>query len=320
MMTALVFALLIIGPLILDMWTREPGPEPMWRALAWSAIYVASAMTFGAYLYCAEGLPRATLFFSGYAIEKAMSMDNLIIFGSIFAYFGVRAEHQHRVLHWGIVGSAVLRLIFIAAGLVAFFVFGRILDLAFGLFVIVTAWKMRVDSEAEEIDHSSRWYCRWLKHVLPVSTEMTGRFFTNVGIYRRMTAATPLLFCLIALEFTDIAFAFDSVPAVLGITRDSMIAYSSVMFAVVGLRSMYFVLEAMKRYTTSLSTAVMGVLYFVGVKMLVHGLFNIDISPLITVAVILCFLAAGVVASALTSQNNAVWATWNKEKANGRRD
>lgn len=299
-MTILALLALAFIPVVIDMWTRRPGEESVSRAVAWSSIYVLSALTFALYLFLMVGQAPASLFLAGYVTEKALSMDNLIVFAATFAYFGVKGEYQHRVLHWGIIGSAVLRLIFIAVGLAAFFMLGRILDLLFGFFVIWTAWKMMGGSDdAGEIDHSKRWYIRWSNRLFPAVPDMDGRFIVRIqrGPLQRCPAATPLLFCLIAIEFTDIAFAFDSVPAVIGITRDAVLAYSSVMFAVVGLRAMYFVLEALKRYTQWLGTAVTTILYFVGGKMVLHAVTGIDIPPMATLAVIGACLAIGVVLS-----------------------
>jgi tellurite resistance protein TerC len=297
MMSVLVFLILAIGPLLLDMHYRKPEREPLARAIKWSLVYVASAMAFALWLFLIDGADRSVLFLSAYTIEKAMSMDNLIIFGTIFAYFGVRPEHEYRVLHWGIVGSAVLRLLFIAAGLTLAWVFGRFLDVAFGLFVLWTAWKIMGGGGEESIDHNKRWYIRWTRHFFPVSAEMTGKFF--VRSKHGMPLATPLFFCLIALEFTDIAFAFDSIPAVIGLTKSTLIAYTAVMFAVLGLRSMYFVLEAMKRYTESMGRAVMFVLIFVGAKMMIHGIIGFDIPASATLAVILACLGYGVMDSVI---------------------
>lgn len=298
-MTILVFILLAFGPVLADMYNRAPGLESLSRAFRWSAIYIASAMVFAGYLFLSSGPGYASLFLSGYLIEKAMSVDNLIVFGAVFAYFGVEAEYQHRVLHWGIVGSAVLRLAFISAGLAATFIFGRFMDGLFGAFVFATAYKVMGGGGDSVIDHDQRWYMRWARHLLPVSTVVDGRFFVRDGgrILRRFPAATPLLFCLIAIEITDIAFAFDSVPAVIGVTKDIVLAYSSVMFAVVGLRSMYFVLEALKRYTEALAFSVMLILYFIGGKMLVHALTNYEISAHITLVVIFACLSVGIILS-----------------------
>lgn len=304
-MTILVFIVLSLGVLFADISTRKPGPESLSRSIAASLTYVITAMIFAAYLYFVEGGARATLFLSAYTIEKAMSMDNLIIFSAVFSYFGVQPEYEYRVLHWGIIGSAVLRFIFIAAGLALVFVFGRLLDLAFGVFVIYTAYKMLGSTDAEQIDHNSRWYIRWTKKILPVSPIMNGQFFIRekLGFNIGYPAATPLFFCLLAVEFTDIAFAFDSVPAVIGLTRDTVLAYSSVMFAVLGLRSMYFVLEALKQYTEALSKAVICILLFVGGKMALHGLLNIEIPAYATLAIILICLAGGIIASVLNLES-----------------
>lgn len=299
-MTLIVFILLALLPILADLYSRRPGVESLSRATTWSMIYISSAMVFAAYLFLFEGPNRAGLFLSAYTIEKAMSLDNLIIFTTIFAYFGVKPEHEHRVLHWGIAGSAVLRFVFIAAGLVMFFVFGRVLDLAFGAFVCWTAYKMLTgDAGDGEIDHEKRWYIRWTRKIFPVSTQMNGQFFVRdrVGPLNRVPCVTPLLFCLIALEFMDIAFAFDSMPAVIGVTRDPMLVYSAVMFAVIGLRSLYFVLEALKRYTAALGQSVIAILGFVGGKMMVHGIFGYEIPVRWTMGVIVMTLVAGILIS-----------------------
>lgn len=300
-----IFLVLSVTPLVVDMFTRKQehiGREPLSRALTWSGVYVMAALIWAGWLAMTYGADYSTLFLSGYAIEKAMSMDNLIIFTAVFAYFGVQPEHEHRVLHWGVIGSAVLRFVFIAVGLAAFFIFGRVLDLAFGLFVCWTAWKiLKSTDEEQHIDHGKRWYIRLLKRWLPVSVTMDGRFFVTGngwgGVLDRIPAITPLFMCLVAIEFTDIAFAFDSVPAVIGITRDSLIAYSAVMFAVLGLRSLYFVLEALKRYTSSLNKAVIAILFFVGGKMILHALLNVDVDAGMTLIVILLCLSVGIMMS-----------------------
>jgi tellurite resistance protein TerC len=295
-MTLFLFVVLAFGPLVLDLYHRKDGEVSLSSATIWSCIYVGSALLFASFLYVLSGVSAANLFLSGYAIEKSLSLDNLMVFAAIFAYFGIPDRNRYRVLHYGIAGSVVLRLLFISFGLAMFAVFGRLLDLAFGVFVIWTATRLDKETDHATVDHGSRWYIRWTKKVLPVTPEASDRFFLRAkrGWFDAAPTATPLFLCLVAIEFTDIAFAFDSVPAVIGVTRDPLLVYAAIMFAVIGLRSLYFVMDALMRYTHNLQAAIMVVLLFVGVKMLVHGVLGKNIPAGVTLLVVVSAIAWGV--------------------------
>ncbi len=296
-MRLLAFVILAFGPLAVDMYHRRDGNVGLKSASIWSSIYIGSALLFALFLYAWSGAGDASLFLSGWTIEKSLSVDNLLVFGAIFAYFGVESKYQYRVLHVGIIGAVVLRLVFISFGLFMFAIFGRLLDVVFGGFVLWTAFQMQKAGDAVPvIDHNARWYIRLTRDVLPVSGEMSEKFFIRspFGFLKAAPTATPLFLCLVAVECTDIAFAFDSVPAVLGVTRDMLLVYSSIMFAVVGLRSLYFVLESVMRYTANLKMAMTGVLLFIGGNMMLHGVLGIELPPTFTLAVIVgAFLVCG---------------------------
>ncbi len=308
MYTAAAFLILCFGPLLIDMYHRRDGQISLRAAAVWSSVYVGSAALFAVFLYVFRGAADASLFLSGYAIEKALSVDNLLVFGAIFAYFGVARQYQYRVLHLGIIGSVVLRLAFVLCGLFMFALFGRVLDIVFGIFVIATAAKIDGGGDTPKIDHASRWYIRWTKRFIPVTSEESDKLFirTQRGWFKAVPTATPLFLCLIAIEFTDIAFAFDSVPAVIGVTKDIILAYSAIMFAVVGLRSLYFVMDALLRYTSNLQYAIMGLLLFVGVKLIIHGIFNVDMPPFLTLAAVALALAYAIIFSLIKIRSKAV--------------
>lgn len=286
-MTTLVFLILAFGPAIYDGIHRRRGELVTFRsACLWSGVYVGSALLFALYLAVFGGPGDSAAFLAGWSIEKSLSVDNLLVFGAIFTYFGVKSEHQYRVLHFGIIGAVVLRLAFISFGLFMFAIFGRVLDIAFGAFVIWTAWKLYGDSDdaPEAVDHNSRWYIKWTRKIFPILPESSAFFFVRRSVKLH---ATPLLLCLISIEVTDILFAFDSVPAVLGVTQDTLLVYSSIMFAVIGLRSLYFVLESVLRYAPALSKAMTGILLFIGLKLVLHGVANVEVPPIATLLVVL---------------------------------
>lgn len=296
-MTIIVFVLLAFGPLLVDMYHRRDGVVSLKTAGIWSSVYVSSALLFALFLLMHDGKDSASRFVSGWAIEKSLSIDNLLVFGAIFVYFGIQPKLQYRVLHMGIIGSVFLRLLFVSAGLFMFFVFGRLLDIVFGIFVIITAAKIETDGDGPvpDIDHNQRWYIRWTKRFLPVSPDPSEKFFVRTSRWslKAVPTATPMFLCLIAIEITDIMFAFDSVPAVIGITKSTMLSYAAIMFAVIGLRSLYFVLDALTRYTVYLQSAIMIVLMIVGLKLIVHGVTGWEMPQWITFA---CVCAAVVYA------------------------
>lgn len=303
-----VFALAVIAAVCVDLRAhRDDKPITLRDAAKWSAIYVGISLAFAAFLVLVRGSHAAQLFLTGYVLEKALSVDNLMVFGAVLAYFGIQTGFQHRILHYGIIGAVVFRMIFVVLGTGALALIGRPVELVFGAFVAWSAWKIITagDDGNEEVDHANRWYIKWSKRFFPVTADASrNRFFVEndevkPGHYFLSTVhrATPLFLCLIAVEITDVMFSFDSVPAVISVTRDPLLVYSAMIFAILGLRSMYFVLEALKRYLTHLGKAVSIVLAFVAAKLMFHALFAVEVDSGLSLIVVLSVLACGVLAS-----------------------
>jgi tellurite resistance protein TerC len=281
---------------------RADAPVSARNALYWSLFWVFLSLGFAAYIGLTHGGEHASLFLSGYLLEKSLSVDNLFVIMAIFASFAVRDALQHRVLYYGILGALVLRMVFVAAGSSLIALFGPYALTAFGLFVLWSAWKMwqnagSADKEME--DYSNHWAVAFTRRFLPVHNFLSGHdFFVKIREGARTTwKATPLFLCLVVVEMSDLMFAFDSVPAVIAVTREPFLVYTSNIFAVLGLRSLYFLLAAAKRYLTHLEKAVIAILVYIGAKMLFDVAGVAHISPMISLAVVLSLLCAGVAAS-----------------------
>ena len=301
MLTILIFVLLVVIAVMFDLRAhRNDAPITLQDATKWSMLYVGISLAFATYLWLAQGSHAASLFLTGYVMEKALSIDNLMVFSAVFAYFGIPPGFQHRVLHFGIIGAVLFRLFFVAVGTGALALIGRPAEAVFGAFVAWSAWKMLTagDGDGAEVDHANRWYIKFTKRFVPVTPDASvNRFFKFESSLSKIRQATPLFLCLIAVEITDVMFSFDSVPAVISVTRDPVLVYSAMIFAILGLRSMYFVLEALKQYLTNLGQAVSLILVFVAGKLFLHALMNITIDPGISLLVVLALLAGGILSS-----------------------
>jgi tellurite resistance protein TerC len=234
-------------------------------------------------------------YLAGYLLEKSLAVDNLFVFAVIFSAFGIPARHQHRVLFWGVMGALVLRGGFIAAGVAVLARFHWAIY-AFGVLLLYTAWRMwRHRDQDTEAEHTSP-VIEFLRRFLPVTEGIRGQHFFvrehEAGKKRRKLMATPLLAALVAVEIADIVFAVDSVPAVLAVTKEPFLVYTSNAFAILGLRAMYFFLAAMIRRFRYLRYGLVFILAFVGAKMLSEELVEIPIW--ISLTVILGILAASV--------------------------
>lgn len=291
------FIVIVFAALWIDLYAhKKDEPVSLKNAIVWSIVWILVSVGFAGYIYQNHGAEKASLFLSGYLLEKSLSVDNLFVFMAIFASFTIKDEYQHRILYFGILGALVLRFIFVAAG-TSLLLFGDWVLLLFGAFVLWSAWKMYSGGgdDGEEIeDYTDHWSVRFAKKFFRVHPHRVGHsFFTTQNSQLHVT---PLFLCLVAVEISDVMFAFDSVPAVIAITQEPFLVYTSNIFAILGLRSMYFVLSAAKRYLCHLEKAVIGILVFIGVKM-ITGFFGLHISPNISLAVVLLGLAIGVVAS-----------------------
>jgi tellurite resistance protein TerC len=238
------------------------------EALKMTAVWIAVSLVFcaGIYLYYpVDPHAKAMEFLAGYLIEKSLSMDNLFVFLMLFSFFGIERKYQHEVLFWGIFGALLLRSIFIFAGAAMVERFEWILGI-FGLFLIYTGFKMFGHDEDESVDPSNNIFVKIFKKFFPVSDKMHGDKFFILEGGRRL--ATPLFIALIVIETTDVAFAVDSIPAVFSVSRDPFIVLTSNIFAILGLRALYFALAAIAKYFGYLKYGLGIILSFVGVKML----------------------------------------------------
>jgi tellurite resistance protein TerC len=288
-----VFVLFMLA-LDLGVFHKKSHVVTLKESLAWTTVWVMLAMVFNAGIWHFSGSEKALEFFTGYVIEKSLSVDNVFVIALLFSYFAVPREYQHKVLFWGILGALVMRATMIGVGAVLITKFGWIIYL-FGAFLVITGLKMIFKKE-EEIHPEANPVVRWFKRMYPVTKEYRGDsfFVKEQGI--RM--ATPLFVVLICVEVTDLIFAVDSIPAIFAVTKDPFIVYTSNVFAILGLRSLYFALEGMMHKFHYLKIGLGVILVFVGIKMLlVHTAYKID--TLFSLVVVAGILVASVVASLL---------------------
>lgn len=322
-LTMAVFVGIALGALLLDMVThRDDKPITLAGASIWSLFWVAISLAFAAFLYVQHGPQVASLFVTGYALEKVLSVDNLFVFMAIFAWFKVPDGLRHRILYWGIIGAIVFRGVFVAIG-TGLLAFGPWVEIVFAVIVAWTAVMMLRSGgdDEEEEDYSQHIAYRFAKKLFPVWPKLYGHnFFVSrkkleVEVqkpeHKGMSLAakgglfaTPLFLCLVVVEVSDVLFAFDSVPAVIAVSREPLIVYSAMLFAILGLRTLYFVLEALKRYLVHLEKAVIVLLFFIAAKLGLNAtdhLFHhgISIDPNTSLIVVLAVLAIGILASVL---------------------
>jgi tellurite resistance protein TerC len=269
---------------------------PTRQAALWAAGWITLAALFNIFVFFYRGLTPALQFTTGYLIEESLSVDNIFVFVVVLSWFRVPAEHQHRVLFWGVLGALVLRGIMIGAGTVLLAEAHWVIYV-FGAFLVYTAYKMARTSEVS-VDPTTNPVFLLARRVLPLTHGYVEDRFTVTergpdGRMRRLF--TPLFVVLLVIESTDVVFALDSIPAIFAVTRDPFIIYTSNVFAVLGLRSLYFVLAGAVRRFTALRPALSIVLGFVGIKMLVSGWFEIPIG--VSLGVVASVLAAAVLVS-----------------------
>jgi tellurite resistance protein TerC len=274
------FNLLVLTLLALDLgvFHREAHEVSLREAAIWSVVWIALAMTFNValYLFWDQIMPNSDLsasdaglaFLTGYLIEKALSVDNIFVFVLIFSYFAVPAKYQHRVLFWGILGALIMRGTMIAAGAALIKQFHWIIWV-FGVFLIFTGIRMAMSQE-EQVEPEKNPVIRLFRRFMPISDRYDGqKFLTRQN---GMLMATPLLLVLVMVETTDLIFAVDSIPAVFAVTQDPFIVYTSNVFAILGLRALYFVLAGVVHLFHYLKLGLSVVLSFVGIKMLLPDL------------------------------------------------
>lgn len=282
-------AILIMLSLDLGIFHRKSHEISIKEALTWSVIWIAVAGVFNILIYLWMGTETAIEFAAGYLVERTLSFDNLFIFLLVFSYFKVPSLYQYKVLFWGILAALVMRGAFIVAGIELIDNFHWIIYL-FGAFLLVTGLKMLVRKDEDEIDVGRNPVLRLSKRLLPTTDHYgDGNFFIrNAG----KLLATPLFIVLLVVETTDIIFAFDSVPAILGITLNPFVVYTSNIFAILGLRSLYFALAGCMLMFHYLSHGITLILIFIGTKMLISGYYEMDAA--VALGIILLILAGSI--------------------------
>lgn len=262
-------------------------------ALIWSAIWISTALLFNVFVYAELGSEKAMEYLTAYILEKSLSVDNLFVFLVVFGYFGIGPLHQPRVLRWGILGALVMRGILILVGVELVHQFNWMLYV-FGAILLITAYRL-LNGAADEVEPGKNTALRLLSRYLPLRTELDEeRFLTRI---KGVRYATPLLATLVVIESTDLLFALDSIPAVLGVSRDLFIVYTSNIFAILGLRALYFALAGVMKLFHYLRYALVIILGFIGVKMLVADFVKIPIQA--ALGVVFGLLALAIVVSLL---------------------
>ncbi|NNJ65238.1 MAG: TerC family protein [Xanthomonadales bacterium] len=303
-----LFLAFILGMVALDLgvFHREPRAPTIREAVGWTVVWVVLALAFNGVVFVLYendytwagmstghigGAQAASQYLLGYVLEKSLSLDNVFVIAMIFAYFGVPTEHQHRVLFWGILGAVVLRGLMITLGVALIHRFDWI-TYAFGLLLFYTAVRMML-LRHESLEPGRNALVRAAQRWVPVSDELHGsRFFVRLD---GRLVATPLLLTLLLVESSDIMFAVDSIPAVFAVTQDPFIVFTSNIFAILGLRSLYFVLAIYMERFRYLKHALVFVLAYVGVKMILHTHYHVH--EFVSMAIIFGILAVGVAAS-----------------------
>jgi tellurite resistance protein TerC len=295
------FIAFVLAMLALDLgvFQRNPHEVRAREAGVWVAVWVALALLFAGGLYLLGGHHMALTFLTGYVIEESLSVDNIFVMVLVFEYFRVPKTYQHRVLFYGILGALIMRGLFIAAGAALVSSFHWVLYL-FGVLLVITGVRMALKGN-DEFNGDENRIVKAVRRVIPLSADFAGKHFFVVENGRRI--ATPLLLVLILVEFTDLIFAVDSIPAIFGVTTHPFVVFTSNIFAVLGLRSLYFLLAAVVDRFHLLKYGLAVILTLVGVKMLIERYVQIGIAT--SLGVILGILALSVIASLLWSRPDA---------------
>jgi tellurite resistance protein TerC len=292
------FNIFVVAMLAIDLgvFHRKAHVVSLREAGIWSAVWISQALLFNAGVFILMGSQKGMEFLTGYVIEKSLSVDNIFVFAIIFSYFSVPAQYQHRVLFYGILGALVMRAIFIAAGLGLLELFHWIIY-PFGAFLVLMGFRMLTQREAE-VHPERNPLLRLARRFFPVTPNyVEQRFFVRQGA---KWMVTPLLLVLIVVETTDVVFAVDSIPAVIAITRDPFIVYTSNVFAILGLRALYFLLAGVMRHFRYLKVGLSMVLCFVGVKMMLADIYKLP--TYLALGAIAAILGAAILASLIAAR------------------
>ncbi len=292
------FSVFVLAMLALDLgvFNRHEHEIRMREAAAWSAVWIGLALLFGAGVWWIEGSEKGLQYLTGWLVEKSLSVDNLFVFLAIFTYFAVPKKLQHTALFWGVLGALIMRAIFIFVGGALLHAFEWIMYI-FGAFLVVTGVKLMF--QEEEVHPEKNPVLRLFRRIFPSTTDYVGKHFFVRGA-DRIVRATPLFFVLVVVEVSDVMFAVDSIPAVFAITTDTFIVYTSNVFAILGLRALYFLLAGSLGRFHYLRYGLSLVLAFVGVKMLIVDWVKVPIG--ISLGVIAGLLTLSIVVSLLATR------------------
>ncbi|MET0172476.1 MAG: TerC family protein [Agrobacterium vaccinii] len=304
-----VFISLVLGLLALDLGVLHKNSKEIGirESLLMSGFYIVIGLAFGGWIWYQSGQQSAMEYVTGFVVEKSLAMDNIFIIAMIFSYFALPRQYQHRVLLWGILGVIVLRGIMIAAGAAIVDNFHWVLYI-FAAFLVFTGLKMLFSSDHDENDIGNNKILKFMRRHLPVTNALHGEKFIVKEVDEKTgkmkTFVTPLFLALIMVEIADLIFAVDSIPAIFAITTDPFIVYTSNIFAILGLRALYFALAALIHRFAYLKYALAAVLVFVGSKIFVADMLGIaKIPPALSLGVTVAILVTGVVGSLLATRN-----------------
>lgn len=320
----IVFIVFAVAAFAIDFFAHKKDEKiSLKQAVFWSVFWIAVSVAFGGYLYFARGSETMSLYFAGYILEKSLSVDNLFVMMAIFSWFKIPEIYRHRVLYFGIIGAVIFRLVFVAAG-TSLLGISPWMEFIFAIMAAYSAvMMMKKGDDSEKIeDYSNHLAYRAVYRFFPVFPCLLGHsfFVRNQEISTQISAdekaklqnqisklnakwiATPLFLCLCVIKLSDVMFAFDSVPAVIAVSREPLIVYSAMIFAILGLRTLYFVLEALKDYLAYLEKAVIALLFFIAAKLALNASAHIfhhgfEISAQASLWVILGVLGVGIFAS-----------------------
>ncbi len=295
------FVAFVIILLCLDLFVFHKKDEVMKVkvALIWSVFWIGLAVIFNIGVYFLMGETKALEFLTGYLIEESLSVDNLFVFIMIFGFFKIEPKYQHKILFWGIIGAIIMRAVFIFAGVALIERFAWVMYI-FGAFLVYTGLKMLFEKETDDYNPNKNFFIRGFKKIFPVTDDMSKhQFFVRKD---KILYATPFFIALLVIEASDLIFAVDSIPAVLSVSKDPFIVYTSNIFAILGLRSLYFALSGIMEYFHYLKYALSGILTFIGIKMCVNEFshefgYDFHISNFASLSVIVAFLTISILLS-----------------------
>ena len=288
------FLAAVVVLLAFDLWvsSRRDHAQRFGSAVLWSLFWISLSVAFGGYVWFHFGGQQGLEFFAGYMLEKSLSVDNLFVFVILFQSLRVPAEHQHRVLYWGVLGAVVMRAVFIFAGVALVKHFHWIIAV-FGGVLVLTSVKLFFNKDDDEADPTDNAVVRWARQVLPVTEAIEGPHF--IVRHGGKLMVTPLMIAVIAAETADLVFALDSIPAVFAVTDDPFLVFSSNICAILGLRALYFVVSGAIAKLTYLKPGLAAILAFVGLKMCLYKWVHLATGT--SLAVIAGILAVALVAS-----------------------